>query len=117
MKTKSALAMAVLAAGVLVSLLLPSQATAAGCVCLSTRFSATGSAIGSTCPEAEGNLIDNLSFAADQSCLLRGFAGACNVTFRVGTCSPDFFTSGRRVDGSAKYSCVFCSFAEPSPSL
>lgn len=119
MKRNSVLALGVLMAGILFSVLLPSQA-AAGCFCLSERFTATGSAIGSTCSQAQINLINSLSSAADQSCIFRGYSGACNVVIRTGTCGPDPNNPGYRVDGTAKYSCSLCSFAstgseEPPP--
>jgi hypothetical protein len=110
MKRKSVLALSVLAAGLLFSILLPSQA-AASCFCLSDRFTITGSAIGSTCSQAQSNLISSLTSAADQSCISRGYSGACNSVIRIGTCGPDPFNPGYRVDGTDKYSCSICSFA------
>lgn len=119
MKRKSVFALGVLAAGILVSILMPSQA-AASCFCLSERFNIIGSAIGGTCSQAQSNLISNLSSAADQSCISRGYSGACNIVIRTGACGPDPYNPGYRVDGNAKYSCSVCSFAstggeEPPP--
>jgi hypothetical protein len=119
MKRKSVFALGVLAAAVLFSVLVPNQA-AASCFCLSERFNATGSAIGSTCSQAQSNLISSLSSAADQSCVFRGYSGACNIVIRTGACGPDPYNPGYRVDGTAKYSCSLCSFAstgseEPPP--
>ena len=112
MKRKSVLALGVLAAGILFSVLLPSQA-AARCFCLSERFNIIGSAIGSTCSQAQSNLINSLSSSADQSCISRGYSGACNVVIRTGACGPDPYNPGYRVDGTAKYSCSVCTFASP----
>jgi hypothetical protein len=118
MKRKSLLAVGVLAAGTLFSVLLPAQALAS-CFCLSDRFSATGSAVGGTCSEAQSNLINSLTSAADQSCVFRGYSGACNIVIRTGACTSD--PSGYHVDGTAKYSCSLCSSAttgeEPPPSF
>jgi hypothetical protein len=107
MKKKSALTVAVLAAGILFSVLAPSQAEAS-CFCLSERFNASGSAIGNSCSVAQNNLISSLTSAVDQSCVFRGYAGACNIVIRTGTCGPDPFNPGYRVDGTAKYSCNVC---------
>jgi hypothetical protein len=122
MKRKSVLALGVLAAGVLFSLLLPSQA-AASCFCLSERFNASGSALGGNCSQAQSNLINHLTSSVDQSCVFRGYSGACNIAIRTGFCGPDPFNPGLyRADGTAKYSCAICSFGvngneEPPPSF
>ena len=122
MKRKSVIALGVIAAGILFSVLAPSQA-AASCFCLSERFTATGSAGGSTCSQAQSNLISGLSSAVDQNCILRGFSGACNIAIRTGACGPDPFNPGfYSADGTARYSCALCSSGstggeEPEPSL
>lgn len=119
MKRKSAFVLGVLAAGLLFSVLLPSQA-AASCFCLSERFTASGSALGSTCSQAQSNLISSLNSAVNQSCISRGYSGACNIVIRTTFCGPDPFNPGYRADGNARYSCSICSFAstggeEPPP--
>ncbi len=109
MRGKSFLSVAALVAAILVAVLTPRPAAAA-CFCLAERFTATGSAIGSTCFEAQSNLINNLNSAANQSCIFRGYSGACNVVIRSGVCSSDPYNPGfYRLDGSAKYSCSLCS--------
>ncbi len=107
MKKKSVLTVGVLAAGILFSVLAPSQAEAS-CFCQAERFNASGSAIGNSCSAAQNNLISNLTSVSDQSCVSRGYAGACNIVIRTGTCGPDPFNPGYRVDGTVKYSCNVC---------
>jgi hypothetical protein len=108
MKRKSVFALGVLAAGVLFSVLAPSPA-AASCFCLSERFNATGSALGSTCSQAQSSLISSLNSAVDQSCVFRGYAGACNIVIRTGFCGPAPFNPGSyQADGTARYSCAVC---------
>ncbi|HEX6899884.1 MAG TPA: hypothetical protein VF789_09225 [Thermoanaerobaculia bacterium] len=108
MQRKSVLSMAALMAAILVAVLTPRPAAAA-CFCLAERFNATGSSTGSSCFEAQSNLINNLNFAANQSCISRGYSGACNVVIRTGVCSPDPYWPGNyRLDGTAKYSCSLC---------
>lgn len=107
MQRKSVLSMAALMAAILVAVLTPRPAAAA-CFCLAERFNGSGSAIGSTCSEAQNNLISNLNFAANQSCVFRGYSGACNIVIRTGACGPDPFNPGYRVDGTVKYSCSLC---------
>jgi hypothetical protein len=109
MQRKSVLSMAALVAAILVAVLTPRPAAAA-CFCLAERFTAVGSGGGATCFEAQNNLINNLNFAANQSCVYRGYSGACNVVIRTGVCSPDPYWPGSyRLDGTVKYSCSLCS--------
>ena len=107
MRKKSTLAAAVLAAGILFSFLAPSQASAS-CVCLSERFTVFGSALGSSCTDAQNNLIGALSSAANSSCVSRGYAGACNIVIRINACVLDPYNPGYRADGNEKYSCSVC---------
>ncbi|HEV8582234.1 MAG TPA: hypothetical protein VGX68_24450 [Thermoanaerobaculia bacterium] len=105
---KSTCAGVIVAAGLLVTLLMPSQASAS-CICFTDRFNASGSAVGDTCTAAQNNLISSLSSAATQSCQFQGYDGACNVVIRTGACTSDYpFSNGFHVDGTAKYSCFIC---------
>lgn len=108
-KMKSTLIGAVVVCSLLAVFLLP-QGAAASCFCLSERFSGSASAIGQTCPEAQSNLANAIFSSADSSCQYRGYAGACNVVIRTGTCSYDPYNPGfMRLDGTFKYSCLLCS--------
>lgn len=108
MERKSLLSVAALVAAILVAVLTPRPAAAA-CFCLAERFNATGSAIGSSCFEAQSNLFNSLNSAANQSCIFRRYSGACNVVIRTGVCSPDPYNPGfYHLDGTAKYSCSLC---------
>ena len=120
MKRKSVLSVVALVAGLLVSVLTPVPAEAS-CFCLSTRYSGFGTGGGSTCSQAQSNLISSLNFAAEQNCLLWEYSGACNIVIRTGVCSPDPYNPGSySVDGTLKYSCSLCSSSssgeeEPQP--
>ena len=108
MRGKSFLSVAALVAAILVAVLTPRPAAAA-CYCLADRFTAIGSGSGASCFEAQNNLINNLNFAANQSCVSRGYSGACNVVIRTGVCSADPYWPGYyRLDGNVKYSCSLC---------
>jgi hypothetical protein len=108
MQRKSLLSVTALVAAVLVAVLTPRPAAAA-CYCLAERFTAVGSATGASCSEAQSNLLNNLIFAANQSCIYRGYSGACNIVLRPGACSPDPYWPGNySLDGNVKYSCSLC---------